>query len=202
MSKKRQSRSQIKPESTETKATGARRSRKNRRGRRVRSPRDSATSILKFTAVRRLLRHQQRSPWILLGGFALIILWQFVFYQQAAKLDRDYTARAASGVRGDSEFLYFYHYLGIYPLATERAGAELEYSREGPSEKFASIPISFSLSTYMRRDSANSAKCSPFCQAYGLMVGMRLPHPGLLMSLFSSLVFFWYLPDSGRPDFR
>lgn len=61
---------------------------------------------------------------VLLVGIILIPLWQLTFWRAAEdgglakSLGTEYRQKAASGLHDESRFLYFYHHLGLFPLAT------------------------------------------------------------------------------------
>ena len=66
---------------------------------------------------------------ILIGGCVLIALWQLSFVLNANKLDIKYRLKASSGLHSEKQFAYFYYYLGLYPITTERKN--LVYNKEG-----------------------------------------------------------------------
>jgi len=70
--------------------------------------------------------------WIIIGGL-LITAWQGVFLAQSDFLasDSQYRQNASSGLHAEGRFVYFYYYLGWYPLATTTDPEDLTYSRDG-----------------------------------------------------------------------
>ncbi len=65
----------------------------------------------------------------LVVGCALIVGWQALFARAPTAPDERHTMRAATGVRDNQRFVYFYHYLGLFPVAT--TAERLVYSRAG-----------------------------------------------------------------------
>ena len=100
---------------------------------------------------------------VLALGCAGIPLWQHSFARKPSALDATFKHKASSGlhyelsetelararrtialagdyvqgVQAPLRFIYFYHYLGLYPVASELAPSELDYSREGAEKLLA-----------------------------------------------------------------
>ena len=118
---------------------------------------DRAPRFAELARQRRLFERRRVRMGILAAGCVLIPLWQHSFARRPWALDIGFRHGASSGLqhRRDGEapdyyprralsadgvpqgvqaplpFLYFYHYLGLYPVATELDPDELDYSRDG-----------------------------------------------------------------------
>jgi hypothetical protein len=108
------------------------------------------SGFLGLVLQRRLLERPRVRGLVLAAGCVLIPLWQHSFAARPRRLDRAYAQLAASGlqyrggVQAPTMFLYFYYYLGLFPVATEldAAGAAprsvaLPMSREGARQVIA-----------------------------------------------------------------
>ena len=75
----------------------------------------------------------------LFGGLLLIGCSQGAIYKSSYGVQRDapYQITASSGLQDESRFVYFYHFLGYYPVATMRADALLEPTRAGAQRELA-----------------------------------------------------------------
>ncbi len=76
-------------------------------------------------------------PAVLVAGCIMIVGWQLLFFRNPAALDKSYFLRASSGMHQQQRFLYFYYYLGLYPVATERNNNLLDYSVAGAEHELA-----------------------------------------------------------------
>ena len=83
---------------------------------------------------RRLLNRNRTRTAILFLGLILIPVWQASFLSDSSRLDRRYQLEASTGLHGQARFFYFYYYLGLYPVATEKS--YLTYCKEGAEEIF------------------------------------------------------------------
>ena len=79
----------------------------------------------------------------------LILLWQLQFYLNPKKIDNSYTRPNTAGLRAIflKHFLYFYYYLGLYPLVPYIT--PIEYTEEGKinqkiTEPNLVLPIEYS----------------------------------------------------------
>ena len=59
------------------------------------------------------------------AGLVTIVAWQLGISAQSAKLDNTYRNWAASGMHQDASFVYFLHYLDLFPVATTDPSPEL-----------------------------------------------------------------------------
>ena len=71
---------------------------------------------------------------MLVLGCLLIPAWQGLLAYLGCH-NYVYRIRAATGVHEEARFVYFYHYLGLFPVASDRE--DLEYSRAGAERAFA-----------------------------------------------------------------
>lgn len=94
-------------------------------------------SLLRFTEQRRLLRTKRTRRLWLLAGCLFICIWQLTLALQPQRLDSRFLLTASSGIHAQTYFLYFYHYLGLFPIATEQSPQELEFSRAGAERQIA-----------------------------------------------------------------
>lgn len=92
-------------------------------------------TFVNLVCQRRLLRRRPFAAVFLLGGCVFILLWQFFFIRQALDLDTTWRLGGASGLRMDPKFVYFYHYLGLFPVTTEKQ--DLAYSEAWARELVA-----------------------------------------------------------------
>jgi len=92
-------------------------------------------SFLALPLQSRLLGGRRTRIAVLVLGCVLIPVWQgsFAFHPQG--LDRRYRLRSSAGIHHEARFVYFYYYLGLFPVVTEREDG-LEYSREGARRLF------------------------------------------------------------------
>jgi hypothetical protein len=81
-----------------------------------------AWRALRFALIRPFGPRGKRSLRTLLLAFAAIVVWQSSFSLQGAKLDDKYQNTASSGVHADYLFVYFYWYLGLFPVMSDSAG--------------------------------------------------------------------------------
>jgi len=90
---------------------------------------------------RRLAGHGPVRLAVLLCGMTLIVVWQYGMEPYAARQGDAWRLEASSGLMEQTRyprmarFVYFYHYLGLFPVATEREG--LEYSEAGARRELA-----------------------------------------------------------------
>ena len=107
-----------------------------------------ALSFLDLVLQRRLFERKWARAAVLVLGCALIPLWQHSFARNPSALDATLKHSASSGlqyrrdgaargVQAPVRFVYFYHYLGLYPVATELDARELDYSGEGARKLLA-----------------------------------------------------------------
>lgn len=90
----------------------------------------SLEKLFSFPIIQRI----GRSKIALIIGLVLIVAWQSSFIASRNSLSDKYANRAASAISFEKKFVYFYYYLGLFPVATEME--KLDYSREG-AEKLA-----------------------------------------------------------------
>ena len=74
---------------------------------------------------------------VLIVGLLLIGLWQNSFARNHEQLDRRYALQASSGIHQQSRLLYFLHFKGLFPVATETPDEELEMSEAGADREIA-----------------------------------------------------------------
>jgi hypothetical protein len=69
-------------------------------------------------ALRRPFARRPRHMAVLLAGLATIVIWQWTFLREGARLDEGYELTASSGLNSEHRFVYFFYYLGLYPVTT------------------------------------------------------------------------------------
>jgi hypothetical protein len=66
---------------------------------------------------------------ILVVGLTLLVLWQGLFALRPADIDGTFRLRGVTGLADEARFVYFFYYLGLYPVATDED--TLEFSAAG-----------------------------------------------------------------------
>jgi hypothetical protein len=77
-----------------------------------------------------LSRRPPRRSLVLALGLAAIVVWQAGFALFPRNVPRTHRLTAAKGIWAVSSFVYFYYYLGLYPVAAD-GQREFDYSEEG-----------------------------------------------------------------------
>jgi hypothetical protein len=96
-------------------------------------PREKIKSVLNMENQQDLV-DTRRKKWLwLIVGLMMIIIWQSIFLVQRSHLKKEkiYRQNASTGISKEAQFIYFYHYLGLYPLASTHSWNELAFSRVG-----------------------------------------------------------------------
>lgn len=89
---------------------------------------------------RRRLERPRVRLLLLVAGCVGIPLWQRSFAVRPERMDRRYALRASSGlqypggIQTPTKFVYFFTYLGLYPVATELDESRLVMSRAGAEQ--------------------------------------------------------------------
>lgn len=97
----------------------------------------AAPGFFSLVLQQRLLERRWLRLLLLAAGCAAIPLWQRSFAVRQERLDRRYYQRASSGlqyaggIQAPTRFVYFFTYLGLYPVATELDESRLAMSRGG-----------------------------------------------------------------------
>jgi hypothetical protein len=101
--------------------------------------RSAVRSILNLERQRRLLGRRPLFLLWLAGGILLILGWQWAIFTAgyAREADSPFLVTASSGIQDEARFVYFYRFLGLIPVATERPAAQLDYSRDGALNELA-----------------------------------------------------------------
>lgn len=96
--------------------------------------------ILDLARLQWLGRSDERRRLILVIGLIAIPLWQGIVWYQADELKNEHSNSATLGLSQDWRFVYFYHYLGYYPVTSEEpftdhsvAGAQAHIAEHGDS---------------------------------------------------------------------
>lgn len=61
----------------------------------------------------------------------LVLAWQADLGSRTSSLDPQYRNRAAAGPKDSKAYVYFFHYLGLYPATVRGESDSITYSREG-----------------------------------------------------------------------
>jgi len=92
-------------------------------------------SFLDLGRQSRLFCGRKSRALLLIAGCLLVPAWQFTSCRAGRRLDNTCRIKASTGLRAQVKFLYFYYYLGLYPVATTRE--QLVYSAAGARELIA-----------------------------------------------------------------
>ncbi|MBI5369176.1 MAG: hypothetical protein HZA54_19220 [Planctomycetes bacterium] len=92
-------------------------------------PRLVARGYVDLVRQGRLLGRPRVATPFLVAGCILIFLWQCLFVASGRELERTWRAWGCTGARLSGQFLYFYWYLGVYPVTT--GVIKLDQSGEG-----------------------------------------------------------------------
>jgi hypothetical protein len=103
---------------------------------RVRSRAHRVLRLVRVASLRALSRRSPRRWWVLLVALPVLAGWQLDFWRRgdAVKATR-YKLEAAVGLKDQQPLVYFYHHLGLYPLASTLPA--LPDSREGAKKVIA-----------------------------------------------------------------
>ena len=83
-----------------------------------RSGRDDLRRLTLIALRRPFLGRRPRRLLVLLAGLVAIVGWQWTFVVQRAHLDRSFPLEASSGLNAEHRFVYFFYYLGLYPVTS------------------------------------------------------------------------------------
>jgi len=84
----------------------------------------------------RIFKSKRARALVLLIGCISIPIWQYFFFINKSNLDKQYVNKASTGLHGEHRFVYFYYYLGLYPIATENH-KNLTYTKDGAKKELA-----------------------------------------------------------------
>ncbi len=100
-------------------------------GGRIAGARMRCVNAFRGRGERRLLCSMRGRAGVFVVAVLTICLWQRSFWNNMSELDRTYQLEASSGLHQEIDFVYFFHFLGLFPVASERSASKLAYSRAG-----------------------------------------------------------------------
>lgn len=155
-------------------------------------------SFFHLVKQRRFFNRKRNRIIFLIVGLIIISIWQYSFFAKSYKLDKSIILTSSVGRTQEVSFVYFYYYLGLYPVALENDDYHV-YSEEGARKIFVERSDELVMEkdfTIRFGDLGKMLWYLPSAYFNGAPINLMMFHSNVILfvaGLMAAFIAFWYI---------